>query len=164
VDIATGAWRLDPARSSVEFHVRNFYGLMTVKGTFASYEGRVDLNADPAIELTVDAASVDTKQAKRDKHLRSADFFDVESHPQVLFSSDAVALEDGILTVTGQLQAAGQQVPVHLDAQLSAVGEELEVHAETHVDHRLLGMTWSPIGILRAPSKLVVQGRLVRAG
>jgi polyisoprenoid-binding protein YceI len=83
--ITAGAWRLDPARSNVAFHVRHFYGLMTVKGEFADYEGTLDLGATPAVELAIQAASLDTKLAKRDKHLRSKDFFDVERHPQVRF-------------------------------------------------------------------------------
>lgn len=118
--IADGVWRLDRARSSVAFHVRHFYGLMTVKGEFADYEGTLDLSAAPAVELTIRAASLNTNQSKRDEHLRSKDFFDVEHHQQV------------------------------------------RIEAVTEADHRELGMTWSPLGILRAPSKLIVRGRLVR--
>src|SRR3954468_22045378 len=87
--ITDGAWQLDPTRSSVEFHVRHFYGLMTVKGEFADYDGTLDLGAEPAVELTLQAASLDTNMAKRDEHLRSRDFFDVENHPQVRFISDS---------------------------------------------------------------------------
>src|ERR1700733_8244048 len=65
-ELATGTWRLDPSRSSVEFHVRHFYGLMTVKGHFDRYEGTVALGAEPAVQLTIDADSLDTKNAKRD--------------------------------------------------------------------------------------------------
>jgi polyisoprenoid-binding protein YceI len=68
----SGTWRLDPTDSAVEFHVRHFYGLMTVKGHFDRYEGTLDLHARPAITLTIEADSLDTDQAKRDKHLRSA--------------------------------------------------------------------------------------------
>ena len=71
-------------------------------------------------------------------------------------------LQDGALGVHGQLRAAGKQVTVDLDATVSSVDGEPEIEAVTHVDHRLLDMTWSPLGILRAPSKLIVRGRLVR--
>jgi hypothetical protein len=64
--------------------------------------------------------------------------------------------------VHGTLSAAGQTIPLHLDATLRAVGDALEVEAATDADHRALGMTWSPLGILRAPSKLLVHGRLLR--
>jgi polyisoprenoid-binding protein YceI len=162
-DISAGAWRLDPARSSVEFHVRHFYGLMTVKGHFDRYEGTLDLRAQPVAQLTIDASSLDTKQRKRDEHLRSADFFDVEHHPEVRFVSKTVVAEGDKLKLRGELQAAGKAVELELDATLRPVDGEFEIEAATHADHRELGMTWSPLGILRAPSKLIVRGRLVRA-
>jgi polyisoprenoid-binding protein YceI len=87
---AQGHWRLDPVRSRVEFHVRNFYGLMTVKGRFTSYDGTLELGAQPVVQLIIDAASLDTGHAKRDKHLRSADFFDAEKYPEITFKSSKI--------------------------------------------------------------------------
>jgi polyisoprenoid-binding protein YceI len=158
----TGVWRLDPERSSVEFHVRHFYGLMTVKGRFARYDGTLELNGRPTVELVIDADSRDTKLGKRDEHLRSADFFDVANHPEVRFEPDDVALAGDTLKVRGRLHAAGKSFPLDVDASVRAVDGELEVEASALADHRKLGMTWSPLGILRAPSKLIVRGRLVR--
>jgi polyisoprenoid-binding protein YceI len=160
--ITDGAWRLDPARSSVAFHVRHFYGLMTVKGEFSDFEGTLDLNGTPAAELTIQAASLDTKHGKRDEHLRSKDFFDVERHPQVRFVSDNAQLEGDTLRMRGRLHAAGRQIPLELDATVREVDGELQIEGVTEADHRDLAMTWSPLGILRAPSKLIVRGRLVR--
>ena len=160
--ITDGAWRLDPTRSSVEFYVRHFYGLMTVKGSFASYDGTLDLAATPAVELTIQAATLDTKLAKRDEHLRSLDFFDVADHPQVRFISDRAELDRDTLRVQGHLHAAGRSIPLAFDATVREIGGELEIEATTEADHRELGMNWSPLGILRAPSKLIVRGRLVR--
>jgi polyisoprenoid-binding protein YceI len=157
-----GVWELDPDDSSVGFHVRHFYGLMTVKGRFDSYEGTIDLSRSPAIQLTIQADSLDTKNKKRDEHLRSADFFGVEKTPEVRFVSDNATLEDEALKVSGQLAAGGKQVPLAFDARIRGAGDDLSVHTEVEVDHRDLGMTWSPLGILRAPSKLVVRGRLKR--
>jgi polyisoprenoid-binding protein YceI len=156
-----GRWRLDPTRSSVEFHVRHFYGLITVKGHFERFAGTLDLNRQPSIELTIDADSLDTKNRQRDKHLRSADFFGVEQHPQVRFVSDTAALAGENLTVHGQLHAGGADVPLTFEATIRPIDGELEVAATAQVDHRKLGMTWSPLGILRAPSTLIVRGRLV---
>jgi polyisoprenoid-binding protein YceI len=161
-DIADGSWRLDPAHSSVAFHVRHFYGLMTVKGEFADYDGTLELGATPAVELTIQAASLDTKLAKRDEHLRSGDFFDVENHPQVRFISDRATLDGDTLRVHGHIHAAGRQIPLELAATVREIDGELEIEAVADADHRELGMTWSPLGILRAPSKLIVRGRLVR--
>jgi polyisoprenoid-binding protein YceI len=142
--------------------VRHFYGLMTVKGEFADYDGTLDLGAAPAVELTIQATSLDTKLAKRDEHLRSKDFFDVEHHPQVRFLSDRAAFDCDTLRVHGQLHAAGRQIPLELDATAREIDGELEIEAVTEAGHRELGMTWSPLGILRSPSKLIVRGRLVR--
>jgi polyisoprenoid-binding protein YceI len=160
--IADAAWRLDPARSSVAFHVRHFYGLMTVEGSFADYEGSLDLSATPAVELRIQAGSLDTRQKRRDEHLRSEDFFDVERHPQVCFISNSARLDRDTLHVRGELHAAGRQIPIELDATVREIDGELEIEAVTEADHRELGMTWSPLGIMRTPSKLIVRGRLVR--
>lgn len=162
-DITSGTWRLDPTQSSVEFHVRHFYGLMTVNGHFDRYEGTLNLDGQPAAELVIDADSLDTKHRKRDEHLRSAEFFDVANHPHVRFVSQSATLDGETLKVRGELHAAGRHVPVDIDAAVREVDGELDVQATTLVDHRELGMTWSPLGIMRAPSKLIVRGRLVRA-
>src|SRR3954454_15614456 len=119
--LADGRWQLDPARSSVAFHVRHFYGLMTVNGEFADYEATLDLGATPAVELTIRATSLDTKLAKRDEHLRSEDFFDVQRHPQVRFISDRAAFDGDTLRVHGQLHAAGRQIPLQLDATVREI-------------------------------------------
>jgi polyisoprenoid-binding protein YceI len=161
--ITDGAGRLDPERSSVEFHVRHFYGLITVTGHFDRYNGTLDLAAQPAIELVIDADSLDTSQKQRDNHLRSADFFDVVNHPQVRFESDTATVAGDTLNVRGHLHAAGKRIPLEIDATLRELEGELEVEATALADHRRLGMTWSPLGILRAPSWLVIRGRLIPA-
>jgi polyisoprenoid-binding protein YceI len=161
--LATGRWRLDRSRSSVEFHARNFYGLMTVKGRFDRYEGTLDVSSRPVVSLVIEGDSLDTHNKRRDKHLRSDDFFDVANHPRVRFEADAAEFDGGTLKVRGLLYAAGKHVPVETDATVSPVGDEFEIEATALVDHHQLGMTWSPLGILRGPSKLTVRGRLVRA-
>jgi polyisoprenoid-binding protein YceI len=156
-----GAWRLDPARSSVEFRVPKFWGLVTITGHFDAYRGRLDLSADPAIELTIDAASLETGNRKRDEHLRSADFFDAEEHPQVRFASESVVVQDETLKVRGRLSARDRSVPLELDAQLRWADGELEIEATATVPHRELGMTWSPARIIAERSEVLVKGRLL---
>ena len=63
-DIARTPWKLDPDRSQVEFRVRTFWGLSTVKGKFGTYAGRMDLSSEPAIVLTVEANTINTKNKK----------------------------------------------------------------------------------------------------
>lgn len=161
-DLTGSAWSVDPARSRVEFRVRHFWGLMTVTGHFTRFDGGLDMNSTPAIGLDIEAASVDTGNAKRDKHLRSADFFDAEAHPRITFASEEVTVRGGRLAVTGVLRAAGQAVRMSFDADLHADGDDLAVDVTTEADQRALGMTWSPMGIMKSPTTMVVHAHLVR--
>src|SRR5580693_7399602 len=125
---------------------------------------RLPGNAGPAPGAggAADDRGDEPRHGKRDKHLRSADFFGVEQSPQLRFVSDSATLTGERLKVTGTLHAAGASVPIELDAALRTVDGEPEIEAVTEVDQRLLGMTWSPMGITRTPTKLIVRGRLTR--
>ncbi len=87
--VPTGTWNVDPSHSSVEFQVKHL-GIATVRGHFAEFEGSLHV-ADDASEVRasglVKAASVNTNEDKRDDHLRSADFFDVEQYEHITFES-----------------------------------------------------------------------------
>jgi polyisoprenoid-binding protein YceI len=159
---AIRSWTLDPARSTVEFKVRHFWGLITVTGHFDRFDGTYMVRPDSRqIDLTIDADSLDTGRKPRDKHLRSADFFHVAAHPQTRFRSNSVVdAGDGTLRVSGELEAAGKTVALNFDAAVRTIDDELEIEATTTVDHRLLDMTWSPLGTLRGPATLHVKARL----
>jgi polyisoprenoid-binding protein YceI len=157
----SGRWQLDSQRSSVEFRATKLWGLVGVKGHFDAYEGQLDLRATPALELTIDAASLQTGLRKRDRHLLSPDFFDAEHHPQVRFLSDSVELHDDRLKVAGRLSARGSSIPLEFDAQVREIDGELEIEATTTAAHRELGMTWSPLGMIRPRSELFVKGHLI---
>jgi len=162
-ELARGTWILDPARSSVEFRVPLLFGRIgTVRGCFTSYRGTLDMEARPGVELTIEAAGVDTGNPKRDKHLRSADFFDAEEHPEVRFESESAELEGETLRVRGTLHAAGRSAPLDVTATVRPSGEEFEIEASAEIDQRQLGMTYSPLGTLRPPARLTVRGHLVR--
>ncbi|HTB49537.1 MAG TPA: YceI family protein [Solirubrobacteraceae bacterium] len=88
--LPTGTWRVDPIHSSVEFHVKHL-GIATVKGQFKEFEGTLEIDdAGARAYGTVEVASIDTREPQRDDHLRSADFFEVESFPQITFRSTAI--------------------------------------------------------------------------
>lgn len=161
--LARGAWQLDPQRSTVAFAVPYWWGFGTVTGHFRHYAGRLELGARPAIELTIDAASIDTGNARRDRHLRSEDFFAVARDPYIRFVSRTVRLQDGGLAVVGDLTTRGSRIEVETDASVTAAADdEYELTAETFVMHSGLGMTWNPTQITRPWSKLTVGGRLVQ--
>jgi polyisoprenoid-binding protein YceI len=162
--IGQASWRLDPDHSSVEFHVKALWGLATVKGRFTRYQGTLALSGTPAVELTAEADSLDTRNGRRDRHLRSPDFFGAEQHPYVRFVSESAALDGERLEIHGHLHARGTAIPLDVEATLRRAGEELEFEALTTADHRQLGMTWNLMGMIETPTKLTVKGRLVRDG
>jgi polyisoprenoid-binding protein YceI len=88
--LPAGTWKVDPIHSSVEFHVKHL-GIATVKGQFKEFEGTLEVTGAGARAYgTVEVASVDTREPQRDEHLRSADFFEVESFPRIAFESKAI--------------------------------------------------------------------------
>jgi polyisoprenoid-binding protein YceI len=157
-------WAVDGGETSVEFAVRTFWGLMTVRGRFDRFDGVYEVGPEGTkIELTIDSASIDTGNRTRDKHLRSSDFFDITEHPQVRFTSTRVYhVTSGILHVVGRLEAAGKVVPLEFAATVRQLGDALEVEATTTVDQRRLGMSSGRLGMIRPPATLHVKARLSR--
>jgi polyisoprenoid-binding protein YceI len=162
-EAGVGRWRLDPAQSTAEFHVPNFWGLVKVKGRFDRLSGWLEVGerGERRMELTIDANSLQTGNEKRDEHLRSGDFFDTEHHPTVRFVSTSVSDPvGGRVQVHGELLAAGHRVVLDLEPTLRQHADRLQVDASTTLDQRELGMTWSPLGMTRAPATLTVHARL----
>jgi polyisoprenoid-binding protein YceI len=156
-------WRLNQADSRAEFRVPHFWGLVTIKGHFNRLDGWLDIdeNQPHRMELSIDVASLDTGNRVRDKHLRSAAFFDTEHHPEMHFrSTSASDAEDGHLHVEGELEAAGNTVQLKLDPTLQQAGEELTIDVTTTLDQRKLRMTWNPLGMTKTPTTLTVHAHL----
>ena len=148
--------------TSVDFAVKTFWGLTTVRGQFDRFDGSYEVGPDGTkIELTIDADSIDTGNRTRDRHLRSTDFFDVAEHPQVRFTSTRVHhAGDGLLRIAGSLEAAGKVVPLEFDATARQVDDAFEVEATTTVDQRQLGMSSGQLGMIRGPATLHIKARL----
>lgn len=160
-------WQLDPSRSTAEFRVPNFWGLVKVSGHFDRLSGWLEIGerGERRIELTIDATSLDTGNEKRDEHLRSGDFFDTEHHPTMRFVSTAISdPQGGRIQVQGELMAAGHRVVLDLEPTLRQHSGELQIDASTTLDQRELGMTWSPLGITRSPATLTVHAQLTPDG
>jgi polyisoprenoid-binding protein YceI len=162
-----GHWVLDPGSSRVEFRVRHFWGAITVRGWFERFEGEADVSPDGTVtgRLVIEATSLETKNKQRDKHLRSADFFNVDKHPQVVFTvSQALADDGGRLGGTGTLEAAGVAEPVSVTADvLSASPDEVTLRSEITVDRSRFGMTWSPLRMSAMQATGSVTARFTRA-
>ncbi|MGH9258344.1 MAG: YceI family protein [Acidimicrobiales bacterium] len=162
-----GTWALDPAGSSAEFHVKHFWGAITVHGRFDRLTGEGTVTPDGTVTgvIRLDATSLNTKQKKRDQHLRSADFFDVEHHPAVTVTVDRLTPDaTGHLASQMRLDAAGHTHTINptievVDAQPDAV----TLRGEVTVDRTALGMTWSPLGMAARQARGVITARFMRA-
>jgi polyisoprenoid-binding protein YceI len=163
--LAGTRWRLDPSGSSAGFRVPNFWGLTSDNGRFQRLDGWLEVDHDNRwrMELTLDASSLDTGNDRRDRHLRSATFFDVEHHPEVRFRSTTVTDRGGdLLRIEGELDAAGRRARLHVDVTVDHADGRLDLDAAASVDQRELGMTFSPLGMVRTPTALTVHARLRR--
>jgi polyisoprenoid-binding protein YceI len=156
-------WVTDLARSSVEFTVRNAWGLASVSGRFQRFSGwYVEKLGVPTLQLSVETASVDTGNEKRDKHLRSEAFLGATEHPRMHFTSTRIVDEgDGKLLVSGELEVAGTPVPLVFEAWKRTFGDELEIEASTFVDQRDFGMSSGPLWSIRPPTQIHVKARLI---
>jgi polyisoprenoid-binding protein YceI len=163
--LAAGEWTLDRDNSRAEFAVKHFWGLITVRGHFNEIAGELSVDPAGAVagELRIDAGSVDTGNKQRDKHLRSADFFGAQEHPEVVFRPSAVRRVDGSgLEMTGHLTIARHEEPVTLGLDASHSGAVLTLRATTVVDRRVFGMHWRPLGIAHNDATLTVEAQLTQ--
>ncbi len=121
--LTTGTWAIEPAHSEVGFTVRHL-GLSKVRGRFNSFDGTVVVADDLAasrIVATVDLSSVDTNNDQRDGHLRSTDFFDVDTHPEMTFTSTSIDTTGSEGVIHGVLTINGVSRDVSLDAEFHGV-------------------------------------------
>ncbi|MEY2242307.1 YceI family protein [Streptomyces sp. BF23-18] len=167
VVIETGLWQLDPARSTVAIAHRTMWGLVTVKGTFGNVTGEGEIKPDGTAHgvVSVDATSLDTKNAKRDEHLRGSDFFDTENHPTLAFAvSGAAVPEDGTAEIAGQLTVRGassaQAVTAHVTA---SSGDAISLAMEFTVDREQFGMVWNQLGMIRGLTTVTATLTFARA-
>lgn len=121
--VPTGIWEVDPKHSTVGFHVKHM-GIAKVRGRFNRFAGRVEVTADSIVASgTVDATSVDSNEDKRDAHLRSPDFFDVENHPQLTFASTSIEPSADGVRIRGDLTMRGVTREVELLAAIGGTGQ-----------------------------------------
>jgi polyisoprenoid-binding protein YceI len=151
--MAKTKWKLDDNHKSVEFVVKHMM-ISKVKGTFKDFQATIDADVEDLttadIEFVVELASVDTGNEDRDNHLRSADFFDVEQHPQMTFkSTNIVAKGDGEYDVTGDLSLHGTTKQETFKTTYEGSGvdpygnEVVAFSVEGKVNRKDYGLTWN---------------------
>lgn len=121
-----GTWAIDPVHSEVSFVVRHMM-VSKVRGRFDKFEGVIVTAEDPlasTVTASVDLSTINTGQAQRDAHIRSADFFEVEKHPTMTFTSTAIkAAEEGFI-LEGDLTLKGVTRPVAFNLEVSGFGKD----------------------------------------
>lgn len=154
-------WYIDPSHTQVNFSVKHMM-VSTVRGRLGRVSGRLQL--DPTapekadFEIAVDVGGIDTNDPKRDGHLRSAEFFDAENHPQITFKSNAIFPQgDGKYAASGDLTIRGLTRPASFEIELLGVtpngqgGQLLGATATTTIDRTAFGLVWNmpiPGGVL----------------
>jgi polyisoprenoid-binding protein YceI len=123
--LTAGTWNIDVPHSEVTFVVRH---LMTkVRGTFTDFSGSLEIADDLAasrVEVEIEMASVDTRHADRDAHVRSAEILDIASHPKMIFRSTGVRAEGDDYYLDGELTIRGVTRPVSLEVEFNGVGQD----------------------------------------
>lgn len=146
-----GTWKIDPAHSEVAFSVRHLM-ITKVRGVFETVDVTIVTPEDPkntTIEAVVDVASVNTSQPDRDNHLRTSDFFLVEEHPTMTFTSTSLAVDGENFTVEGALTMRGVTKPVTLKGEFGGVivdpyGQtKAGATATTTVNRHDFGVSWN---------------------
>ena len=151
---ATSTWQIDPNHSAAQFAVRHL-AISTVRGAFTKVSGTVQFDdkdiAKSSVDVTIEAASVDTRVADRDKDLRSERFFDVEKYPTLTFKSTRVEqTEPGKLKVTGDLTIHGvtKQVVLDVEGPTAPVkdpwgNQRAAANATTKINRQDFGVKWN---------------------
>ena len=121
-----GTWNVDPVHSEVSFVVRHMM-VSKVRGRFDKFEGTITTAPNPldsTVNATIDLSSVNTGEPNRDNHIRSADFFEVESHPTMTFHSTGVRADGGDFLLDGDLTIRGTTKPVTLKLEINGFGPD----------------------------------------
>ncbi len=148
----TGHWDIDPSHSRLGFSTRHAM-VSRVRGAFNDVSGFADIAedlADSKAEVIIQTASVDTRSEGRDEHLRSADFFDVETYPEIRFVSSAIdEVDEGSYIVTGELTIRDMTKTVSVPLELIGVDTDpfgnlrAGLEGSRRIDRRDWGVTWN---------------------
>jgi polyisoprenoid-binding protein YceI len=152
-----GVWNLDRDRSTISFRIKNMWGLLSVKGRFTDFNGDGQVTGKGAIfgRLDIAAASLRTGIGKRDEHLRSPDFFDVERFPQISVVVTAVQPTTGNgAELRATLTIKGVTAPVSLPIQISPLDDgSMRIATKIDVDLARFNLGWNRLGMIGKAAK-----------
>jgi len=153
--MASAQWNVDATHSNLQFSVRHMV-ITKVRGAFRSFRGTLALDEGDGlglreVDVSIDAASIDTGEPKRDEHLRSKDFLDVAAFPTLRFRSRSIARQGDRYRVTGDLSIHGVTRSVVLDTEFQGRGNDpwggqrAAFSARTSIDREDFGLTWNQV-------------------
>jgi polyisoprenoid-binding protein YceI len=161
-----GVWNLDSDRSTVGFSIKNFWGLIRVKGRFTDVSADGHITGKGAIfgRLDIQVASLHTGIGKRDEHLRSADFFDAEHYPVI--SVEVTGIEPGAgdaADLHATVSIKGVTAPVPLPVKVSTFDDgAVRVTAKGEIDRAQFGVDANPLGMIAKTATIVADAYFVR--
>ena len=162
-----GVWSLDPSRSTVSFKIKNFWGLVNVKGHFDGVSGDGQITGKGAIfgRLDIKVASLSTGIGKRDEHLRSADFFDADRYPEISVVVTAIEPTTGdVADLQATFSIKGVTAPVPLPVHVrTADGGAILVSATTEIDRDQFDIGWNQLGMVAKTATVSADAYFVRA-
>jgi len=144
-------WRIDPVHSQIQFRIRHL--VSKVAGTFTDWEGTIVGDPsdwkDGSATVIVKTTSISTNNQRRDNHLRSADFFDVQAYPEMTFKSTSVSVNGDAITLAGDLTIHGVTKPVVLSGSYNGISpgaqgmDRVGFEVSTEVNRLDFGLTWN---------------------
>jgi polyisoprenoid-binding protein YceI len=147
-----GTWTIDPVHSHVGFMIKHMM-VSKVRGHFETFSGSITTGAtlaDSSVTATMDASTLNTNNAMRDGHIRTADFFDAETHPELTFTSTGIRVEDGDILIDGDLTIRGTTKPVTLTMDAPEFGPgptegamKAGFSASTEIDRTDFGVSYN---------------------
>jgi polyisoprenoid-binding protein YceI len=162
-----GVWNIDPNRSAITFKIKNMWGLLNVKGRFTEFSGDGQLTGEGAVFGRVDirAASLNTGIGRRDRHLRSADFFDVERFPEISVVVTAVHPTEGkAADLRASFTIKGITAPLHLPVTITELDDgSIQISGETKVDRAQFDLGWNKFGMMAPTATAAAQAVFVRS-
>jgi polyisoprenoid-binding protein YceI len=160
---SVGVWNVDTERSTIGFKAKSMWGLAPVKGHFAEFTGDGQITDTQTVfgRIDIKVASVDTKIRKRDDHLRSADFFEVEKFPDIsVVVTSAESIDGDIVDLRAQLTVKGTTGPLPLRTKVAVLDDgAVRVTAEATIDRKEFGVDGNLMGMI--PDKATISGDVV---